>query len=550
MSRELRTDGTLQPDSSSSSSSPHSTSSHDEEILEVTGAGFMPKPIYNFSIPDVIKHEPRMERNENRFENSDALIRRKRAHQNFRDNVAFDENSVSVRNKRRRRSITAAVAVENILEEANNDDDCHRPPVIDLTDIDSHDEYQSAHSDSEINDVPITETRPLHHASSANSFNEVLSDLQRFRQQFEDSQENRFGRCRASSIQRLQRLRRRRTPRTIITDGPLVSDDLLFRSPEAIDVSTPEATTADDSVLLVNEVRGNQTATADDDDHSIALRMAHDPTYSPPYHSPADGLSTAQYRTWRHGRGDESFVQFQETIRSFRQRSRERLEQARRITQEAHERLARIHDSINNLRHGGTPTYNTTDASNSANGSTEHEVEDRIERTGHEASNDDVEITHEWNPRSVDYIQSPVNLLSPLPPSFHSMQRRHFSSVPDLLRPFMNSFLTPVPPPRLHHLHHIQEDYEALLSLAERIGPAKPRGLSKAEIDLIPSFRYSSLTAKETNTKCVICMGEYNNREKLRRLPCTHDFHSKCIDKWLRSNKTCPICRDEVNPSE
>lgn len=159
MSRELRTDGTLQPDSSSSSSSPHSTSSHDEEILEVTGAGFMPKPIYNFSIPDVIKHEPRVERNENRFENSDALIRRKRAHQNFRDNVAFDENSVSVRNKRRRRSITAAVAVENILEEANNDDDCHRPPVIDLTDIDSHDEYQSAHSDSEINDVPITETR-------------------------------------------------------------------------------------------------------------------------------------------------------------------------------------------------------------------------------------------------------------------------------------------------------------------------------------------------------------------------------------------------------
>lgn len=83
----------------------------------------------------------------------------------------------------------------------------------------------------------------------------MLSDLQRFRQQFEDSQENRFGRCRASSIQRLQRLRRRRTPRTIITDGPLVSDDLLFRSPEAIDVSTPEATTADDSVLLVNEVR-------------------------------------------------------------------------------------------------------------------------------------------------------------------------------------------------------------------------------------------------------------------------------------------------------
>lgn len=55
-----------------------------------------------------------------------------------------------------------------------------------------------------------------------------------------------------------------------------------------------------------------------------------------------------------------------------------------------------------------------------------------------------------------------------------------------------------------------------------------------SDIERIPSFRFSSSTAKETNAKCVVCISEYTNREKLRRLPCSHDFHAKCIDKWLK----------------
>lgn len=38
------------------------------------------------------------------------------------------------------------------------------------------------------------------------------------------------------------------------------------------------------------------------------------------------------------------------------------------------------------------------------------------------------------------------------------------------------------------------ENYEALLSLAERLGEAKPRGLSKPEIDQLPSYKYDSTT--------------------------------------------------------
>lgn len=38
------------------------------------------------------------------------------------------------------------------------------------------------------------------------------------------------------------------------------------------------------------------------------------------------------------------------------------------------------------------------------------------------------------------------------------------------------------------------ENYEALLSLAERLGEAKPRGLTRAEVDQLPSYKYEPET--------------------------------------------------------
>ncbi|KAH9528994.1 E3 ubiquitin-protein ligase rnf38 [Dermatophagoides farinae] len=88
------------------------------------------------------------------------------------------------------------------------------------------------------------------------------------------------------------------------------------------------------------------------------------------------------------------------------------------------------------------------------------------------------------------------------------------------------------------------ENYEALLSLAERLGEAKPRGLNKSEIDQLPSYRYKPESSVETDqTLCVICMCEFEAKQNLRVLPCHHEFHARCIDKWLKTNRTCPICR-------
>lgn len=46
-----------------------------------------------------------------------------------------------------------------------------------------------------------------------------------------------------------------------------------------------------------------------------------------------------------------------------------------------------------------------------------------------------------------------------------------------------HGFYTPPP-----HILSVQ----ALLNLAERLGEAKPRGLSKADIEQLPSYRFNS----------------------------------------------------------
>ncbi|XP_020552631.1 putative RING-H2 finger protein ATL21A isoform X2 [Sesamum indicum] len=44
---------------------------------------------------------------------------------------------------------------------------------------------------------------------------------------------------------------------------------------------------------------------------------------------------------------------------------------------------------------------------------------------------------------------------------------------------------------------------------------------------------------------CPICLEEYKESERLRRIHnCHHCFHACCLDKWLQTEITCPVCRN------
>ncbi|KAK8623076.1 hypothetical protein V6N13_117969 [Hibiscus sabdariffa] len=86
------------------------------------------------------------------------------------------------------------------------------------------------------------------------------------------------------------------------------------------------------------------------------------------------------------------------------------------------------------------------------------------------------------------------------------------------------------------------------------------RGASDDQISSLPSWKYKAINtnlelehdwdcnprnAKE-DPECCICLAKYKDKEEVRQLPCSHMFHLKCVDQWLRIISCCPLCKQEL----
>ncbi|KHN10162.1 E3 ubiquitin-protein ligase [Glycine soja] len=71
-------------------------------------------------------------------------------------------------------------------------------------------------------------------------------------------------------------------------------------------------------------------------------------------------------------------------------------------------------------------------------------------------------------------------------------------------------------------------------------------GLDEAMIKSIAVFKYKkgSIGGSAGVTDCSVCLSEFEDDESVRLLPkCSHVFHAPCIDTWLKSHSSCPLCR-------
>ncbi|XP_024026250.1 E3 ubiquitin-protein ligase At4g11680 [Morus notabilis] len=87
------------------------------------------------------------------------------------------------------------------------------------------------------------------------------------------------------------------------------------------------------------------------------------------------------------------------------------------------------------------------------------------------------------------------------------------------------------------------------------------KGASDDQISELPSWKYKAVDnklelgtnntdCKSDNThedpQCCICLTKYKEKEEVRQLPCSHTFHLKCVDQWLRIISCCPLCKQEL----
>lgn len=87
------------------------------------------------------------------------------------------------------------------------------------------------------------------------------------------------------------------------------------------------------------------------------------------------------------------------------------------------------------------------------------------------------------------------------------------------------------------------------------MGKAKRRGSMMSELGSVEEVEEvggsaASLSRAVNNPdllSCRVCLLDYEDEELVKTLPCMHRFHGECIDRWLGSNRTCPVCKTYVD---
>ncbi|KAI9091068.1 hypothetical protein K1719_028338 [Acacia pycnantha] len=105
------------------------------------------------------------------------------------------------------------------------------------------------------------------------------------------------------------------------------------------------------------------------------------------------------------------------------------------------------------------------------------------------------------------------------------------------------------------YLHHWSNVILSQSATTANFHSTRPQGIDPQLLNTFPilpcsavkQLRFGSAAAPE----CAVCLAEYNHHDQLRLLPkCHHAFHSECIDAWLASHVTCPVCRARLKPAE
>ncbi|KAE8796112.1 RING-H2 finger protein ATL60 [Hordeum vulgare] len=103
------------------------------------------------------------------------------------------------------------------------------------------------------------------------------------------------------------------------------------------------------------------------------------------------------------------------------------------------------------------------------------------------------------------------------------------------------------------HLARRRRNHSGMEALDGDPEERRPLAVTTAASSLLPPFMYNRLVRHSGkgngagSTECAVCLGTIRVGAMAKLLPaCAHVYHVECIDLWLASHSTCPLCRCRV----
>mmetsp|Transcript_14879 Transcript_14879/g.33216 ORF Transcript_14879/g.33216 Transcript_14879/m.33216 type:complete len:450 (-) Transcript_14879:1439-2788(-) len=90
--------------------------------------------------------------------------------------------------------------------------------------------------------------------------------------------------------------------------------------------------------------------------------------------------------------------------------------------------------------------------------------------------------------------------------------------------------------------------YEQLLARYGDGTENQNRGATAGQIASLPTSVVNNAEQElpADHRQCSICLEKFEDGDKRKTLPCLHGFHDACIDRWLDTNASCPVCKHEI----
>ncbi|KAF9614619.1 hypothetical protein IFM89_019596 [Coptis chinensis] len=102
----------------------------------------------------------------------------------------------------------------------------------------------------------------------------------------------------------------------------------------------------------------------------------------------------------------------------------------------------------------------------------------------------------------------------------------------------------PVEVTRTVILDEIDDEEEFEQSLLEVIDEASGNKLVPAAPSSVEALKSKKIDKHDSKrTACAVCLDEYLIGVYVTEMPCSHMYHKHCIESWLRTTNTCPLCR-------